>query len=142
MKVLEIVVGSGPTRSTCASWGISHGSGPVPAVAGIGAPARAVYGLQDQVRFYSGSAEELSSFVPVEEYDLIYSFGVIHHTPHPERVVEQMREYTKPGTVVKLMVYYGLHGRCSDSDGLRQRPILAIERTGGEATQRHRPAVP
>ena len=66
----------------------------------------AVYGLQDQVRFYSGSAEELSSFVPVEAYDLIYSFGVIHHTPHPERVVEQMREYAKPGTVVKLMVYY------------------------------------
>src|ERR1700757_4710592 len=28
-----------------------------------------VYGLQDQVRFYSGSAEELSSFVPVEAYD-------------------------------------------------------------------------
>ena len=65
-----------------------------------------VYGLQDQVRFYSGSAEELSSFVPVEAYDLIYSFGVIHHTPHPERVVQQMRQYAKPGTVVKLMVYY------------------------------------
>jgi len=65
-----------------------------------------VYGLQDQVRFYSGSAEELSSFVPVEAYDLIYSFGVIHHTPHPERVVHQMRQYAKPGTVVKLMVYY------------------------------------
>jgi len=65
-----------------------------------------VYGLQDQVRFYSGSAEELNSFVPVEAYDLIYSFGVIHHTPHPERVVGQMRQYAKPATVVKLMVYY------------------------------------
>jgi ubiquinone/menaquinone biosynthesis C-methylase UbiE len=65
-----------------------------------------VFGLHSQVRFYSGSAEELSSFVPVESYDLIYSFGVIHHTPHPERVVEQMRRYAKPGTVIKLMVYY------------------------------------
>jgi ubiquinone/menaquinone biosynthesis C-methylase UbiE len=65
-----------------------------------------VYGLQNQVRFYSGSAEELSSFVPVESYDLIYSFGVIHHTPHPERVVQQMRSYARPGTVIKLMVYY------------------------------------
>jgi SAM-dependent methyltransferase len=65
-----------------------------------------VYGLQDQVHFYSGSAEELSLFVPVDAYDLIYSFGVIHHTPHPERVVEQMRRYAKPGTVIKLMVYY------------------------------------
>ena len=34
-------------------------------------------------KFYSGNAEELSSFVPVETYDLIYSFGVIHHSPHP-----------------------------------------------------------
>jgi ubiquinone/menaquinone biosynthesis C-methylase UbiE len=65
-----------------------------------------VYGLHDHVRFYSGSAEELSSIVPVESYDLIYSFGVIHHTPHPERVVEQIRKYAKPGTVIKLMVYY------------------------------------
>jgi len=64
-----------------------------------------VYGLQDQVRFYSGSAEELSSLVPVEPYDLIYSFGVIHHTPHPERVMDEMRHYAKPGTAVKLMVY-------------------------------------
>ena len=32
-------------------------------------------------RFYSGNAEQLSSFVPVETYDLIYSFGVIHHSP-------------------------------------------------------------
>ena len=65
-----------------------------------------VYGLQDQVRFYSGSAEELNQFLPIESYDLIYSFGVIHHTPHPERVVEQMRHYAKPGTTIKLMVYY------------------------------------
>lgn len=65
-----------------------------------------VYRLQDQVHFYSGSAEELSQFVPVEPYDLIYSFGVIHHTPHPERVMEQMRHYARPGTTIKLMVYY------------------------------------
>lgn len=65
-----------------------------------------VYGFEDRVRFYAGSAEELTGFVPVEAYDLIYSFGVIHHTPHPERVVEQMRCYARPGTTVKLMIYY------------------------------------
>jgi len=62
--------------------------------------------LLDRVRFYSGSAEELTALVPVEPYDLIYSFGVIHHTPHPERVMEQMRSYAKPGTTIKLMVYH------------------------------------
>ena len=65
-----------------------------------------VFGLEDQIRFYPGNAEQLSTFVPVEPYDLIYSFGVIHHTPHPEAVLEQLRQYTKPGTVVKIMVYH------------------------------------
>jgi len=44
--------------------------------------------------------------VPVEAYDFDLLVGVIHHTPHPERVVEQMRHYAKPGTSIKLMVYY------------------------------------
>jgi ubiquinone/menaquinone biosynthesis C-methylase UbiE len=65
-----------------------------------------VFGLQQNVRFYSGSAEELTSFVPVETYDLIYSFGVIHHTPHPERVLQEMKRYAQPGTTIKIMVYH------------------------------------
>jgi ubiquinone/menaquinone biosynthesis C-methylase UbiE len=71
-----------------------------------------VFGLQDRIRFCPGNAEELSTFVPVEPYDLIYSFGVIHHTPHPDAVLEQLRQYTHPrtnsgpATTVKIMVYY------------------------------------
>jgi 2-polyprenyl-3-methyl-5-hydroxy-6-metoxy-1,4-benzoquinol methylase len=66
----------------------------------------AVFGLQDQIRFCPGNAEELSRFVPVEPYDLIYSFGVIHHTPHPDVVLDQLRQYTRPGTTIKIMVYH------------------------------------
>jgi len=66
----------------------------------------AVYGVEDRVRFFGGNAEELSSFVPVAPYDLIYSFGVIHHTPHPDRILEQLRAYAHPGTAVKIMVYH------------------------------------
>ncbi len=62
-----------------------------------------VYGLK--AHFYQGNAEELSSFVPVEPYDLIYSFGVIHHTPHPERVFEEIKKYFGPGTEIKVMLY-------------------------------------
>src|SRR6185437_14538394 len=65
-----------------------------------------VYGVADRVRFYQGSAEALSTVVPPEPYDLIYSFGVIHHTPHPDRVVEQMAQYATRGTTVKIMVYH------------------------------------
>jgi len=35
----------------------------------------------------------------------VYSFGVIHHTPHPERVLEEVRKYVTPGSTVKIMVY-------------------------------------
>jgi SAM-dependent methyltransferase len=62
--------------------------------------------LSDAIRFCPGNAEQLSSFVPVEKFDLIYSFGVIHHTPHPEAVLEQLRQYAGPGTTVKIMVYH------------------------------------
>ncbi|HYM90952.1 MAG TPA: class I SAM-dependent methyltransferase [bacterium] len=66
----------------------------------------AVYGLDGRITFYAGNAEELDAVVPVEPYDLIFSWGVIHHTPHPGRVIDQIRRYTRPGTTVKLMVYH------------------------------------
>ncbi|HYW97661.1 MAG TPA: class I SAM-dependent methyltransferase [Candidatus Elarobacter sp.] len=66
----------------------------------------AVFGLEDRIRFCAGNAEQLSAFVPPEPYDLIYSFGVIHHTPNPEAVLEQLRKYAGPGTTVKIMVYH------------------------------------
>jgi len=66
----------------------------------------AIFGLQDRIRFHSGNAEKLTSFVPPEPYDLIYSFGVIHHTPHPENVLKELRAYTRPGTNVRIMVYH------------------------------------
>ncbi len=55
--------------------------------------------------FYSGNAEELSSVVPVETYDLIYSFGVIHHAPHPERIVSEVRKYMGSDSEFRLMLY-------------------------------------
>lgn len=64
-----------------------------------------VYGLEDRIRFVQANAEELSAHVPVEIYDLVYSFGVIHHTPHPERVVEEIRKYVKPDSSIRIMVY-------------------------------------
>jgi 2-polyprenyl-3-methyl-5-hydroxy-6-metoxy-1,4-benzoquinol methylase len=66
----------------------------------------AVFGLEDRIRFCPGNAEELTSFVPVEPYDLIYSFGVIHHTPHPDAILEQLHQYTRPATTIKIMVYH------------------------------------
>ncbi len=56
-------------------------------------------------RFYCGNAEDLSSLVPVEPYDLIYSYGVVHHTPQPERVLQEVQKFATPQTEVRLMLY-------------------------------------
>lgn len=56
-------------------------------------------------KFYSGNAEELSTFVPVETYDLIYSFGVIHHSPHPEKILSEIKKYMNENSVLKIMLY-------------------------------------
>lgn len=62
-----------------------------------------VYRLK--AHFYCGNVEELSSFVPVQPYDLIYSFGVIHHTPHPEKVFTEVKKYCGPETEIRVMLY-------------------------------------
>jgi 2-polyprenyl-3-methyl-5-hydroxy-6-metoxy-1,4-benzoquinol methylase len=64
-----------------------------------------VYSVQELIDFYCGNAEELSRIIPSDQYDLVYSFGVIHHTPHPEKVLEEIRSFTKPGTEIRIMVY-------------------------------------
>jgi 2-polyprenyl-3-methyl-5-hydroxy-6-metoxy-1,4-benzoquinol methylase len=65
----------------------------------------AVFGLEDDIEFHHGNAEELTDFVPLEPQDLVYSFGVIHHSPHPEKILAEARAYLRPGATLKLMVY-------------------------------------
>ena len=62
-----------------------------------------VYGLCGD--FYQGNAEKLAEFLPERQYDLIYSWGVIHHTPYPNRVMHHLSRYLRPGGTLKIMVY-------------------------------------
>ena len=66
-----------------------------------------VFGLADRITFLEADAERLSEYVTPEAYDLVYSFGVIHHSPHPENILDQLRRYfVGPSSTVKLMVYH------------------------------------
>ena len=56
-------------------------------------------------KFYAGNSEELTSFVPVETYDLIYSFGVIHHSPQPEKIISEIKKYMNKDSTLKIMLY-------------------------------------
>ena len=61
------------------------------------------YGLHGTFR--QGNAEELPDFVEPEPYDLVYCWGVLHHTPDPEQVVEHVQQYMRAESEFRLMVY-------------------------------------
>jgi SAM-dependent methyltransferase len=66
-----------------------------------------VFGLEDRIRFVAADAERLSEFVEPQPYDLVYSFGVIHHSPHPDRILRELRShFTAAGSTLKVMVYH------------------------------------
>lgn len=54
-------------------------------------------------RFVHHDAEKL----PFDDasFDLVYSNGVIHHTPHTQRVVDEIHRVLRPGGQTLLMVY-------------------------------------
>jgi ubiquinone/menaquinone biosynthesis C-methylase UbiE len=62
-----------------------------------------VYGFDG--KFYQGNAETLDQYLPDEKYDLIYSWGVIHHSPEPKKIVNQIKKFLAPDGTFKMMVY-------------------------------------
>jgi len=62
-----------------------------------------VYGLKG--RFFKANAEELKRIIPGETFDLVYSFGVIHHTPYPEHIVTAVRTLMESMSEFRLMLY-------------------------------------
>ncbi|HEX2977844.1 MAG TPA: class I SAM-dependent methyltransferase [Candidatus Babeliales bacterium] len=62
-----------------------------------------LYGLS--ARFILGNAQELDQILHGEKYDLIWSFGVIHHSPQPEKIVKACNSLLKDDGELRMMVY-------------------------------------
>ncbi len=57
-----------------------------------------------RINFQLGNAEELN--FPDESFDAVYSFGVLHHTPHIERSVAEVHRVLRPGGTAYVMLYH------------------------------------
>lgn len=105
-KVLEIGVGAG---SDFANW-IKNGA----QATGVDLTDAAISLTKERLdmlnvdsahyRLVPGDAEAVP--FPNEEFDIVYSWGVLHHTPNTEQAVREVFRVLKPGGKAKIMIYH------------------------------------
>lgn len=101
-RVLEVGVGLGTdfvrfTRAGAEATGVDLTKASVASVR----DRLALEGLSADLRV--ADAEELP--FPDGQFDLAYSWGVLHHTPDTERALAELRRVLKPGGEAKVMLY-------------------------------------
>jgi ubiquinone/menaquinone biosynthesis C-methylase UbiE len=57
-----------------------------------------------EIDFRPGNAEKLE--FPDSSFDVVYSFGVLHHTPDIERSLSEVHRVLRPGGVAYVMLYH------------------------------------
>lgn len=102
-KILEIGIGAGTdfiqwVRSGC----IATGCDLTPTAVAVTKRHLEFYNLQADVR--EEDCENLS--FADESFDLVYCFGVIHHTPDPVKAVSEVYRVLKKGGIAKVMLYH------------------------------------
>jgi SAM-dependent methyltransferase len=101
-RVLEIGVGAATDFVNFARAGaIVSGVDLTPAAVEHAQRRIELEGLQAELTV--GSAERLP--YPDQSFDLVYSWGVIHHAEHPARVVREARRVLAPGGEIRAMLY-------------------------------------
>jgi len=79
---------------------------------GIDLTEEAIANVRERLNVYGQHAAELkvanaeSLPYPDDTFDLVYSWGVIHHSPDPEKAFSEIARVTRSGGTVKLMLYH------------------------------------
>jgi SAM-dependent methyltransferase len=60
----------------------------------------------EKVRAFVSQADAESLPFADGSFDAVTSMGVLHHVPHPERAIEEIRRVLKPGGRLTLMLYH------------------------------------
>ena len=102
LRVLEIGVGLGADHQRFAEAGAR--------LSGIDLTARAVEHTRKRLETFGlvadvavGDAENL--VFGADEFDVVYSWGVIHHSPNTQRAVREIHRVLKPGGWARVMIY-------------------------------------
>lgn len=102
-KVLEVGVGAGTDfLQWVRSGAVAHG---------IDLTTEAIENVQRRLNIYGLRCEDLQQAdaenLPYENdsFDLVYSWGVIHHSPDTFKCLKEIIRVAKPGGIIKLMIY-------------------------------------
>lgn len=102
-KVLEIGVGLGADHQQFAASGAD--------LWGIDLTERAVDHTRRRLELFGltshlavGDAENLE--FPDETFDIVYSWGVLHHSPDTAKAIKEVYRILKPGGGAKIMIYH------------------------------------
>jgi ubiquinone/menaquinone biosynthesis C-methylase UbiE len=102
-KVLEVGVGAGTDfLQWVRSGALAHG---------IDLTEKGVEHVKRRLALYGLTAQDVkvgdAENIPYgdNEFDLVYSWGVIHHSPNTIRALEEIIRTTKPGGHIKIMIY-------------------------------------
>lgn len=64
-----------------------------------------IFNVGYRINFVEADVEHLSSLVEVEPYDLVWSWGVFHHTPDSKRALVEAARFMGRGSEMRFMVY-------------------------------------
>lgn len=103
-KMLEVGVGAGTDfLQWCRAGAQAHG---------IDLTEEAIANVCERLKIYGQQAAELrvgnaeSLPYPDDTFDLVYSWGVIHHSPDTEKAFSEIARVVRIGGTVKLMLYH------------------------------------